>query len=161
MLSKEKFLAAFGTVFEHSPWIAEQAYDAGIASEHDDIDMLHAVLARIVHNAPYQAQQDLIENHPALAAPLPEGDMHDSSRNEQAGAGLASLSSSQREEFDRLNAAYQKKFGFVFILAVEGLQADVILDNFKRRMADGTAAGERAEALTQIIKIARLRMGRL
>lgn len=160
-LTGAEFVASFGAVFEHAPWVAKRAFAAGITPACDEIDELHALFATVVAAADDNEKDELIANHPALAAAVPAGASHANSRGEQARAGLAALDASGRARFAKLNRQYREKFGFVFILAVEGLDAATILATFERRLATGTAASERAEALAQIVRIARLRMGRL
>ena len=60
-------------------------------------------------------------------------------------------------EFKNLNNKYKKKFGFPFILAVKGKDKVEILDEFKKRILNNKN-DEFDEALTQVIKIANLRL---
>ncbi|MBC7444503.1 MAG: hydantoinase/carbamoylase family amidase, partial [Polaromonas sp.] len=84
------------------------------------------------------------------------------STSEQASAGLDGCTPGELAQLDQLNADYQAKFGFPFILAVRGprglgLSRPEILATFARRL-DNPADFERAEALRQIHRIAELRL---
>ena len=79
------------------------------------------------------------------------------SRREQGGLGLDRLSDAEYDRFERLNAAYAKRFGFPFIVCVRRHTRDSILDRFERRLGNSPDA-ERATALAEIGLIARLRL---
>ena len=85
------------------------------------------------------------------------GDLTESSRSEQRGAGLDRCSPEEFARLTALNDAYQAKFGFPFILAVKGHTRASILANLAARLPN-EAADERAEALRQIDRIARFRL---
>ena len=79
------------------------------------------------------------------------------STKEQGSAGLDRLTPQELARFTELNDAYKAKFGFPFIMAVKGATKDDILGAFERRIGHGPDE-EFAEALTQIEKIALLRL---
>ena len=151
----------FGKIFEHSPWVAERAWDNGLGEEEDSVEALHSLLSGVVGVAKRQEQMQLVANHPQLAVPVPAGEANEASRDEQARAGLDSLDEAGRDRFAELNAAYLAKFGFPFILAVEGLQSDDILERFERRVSSDDRGEELQAALDEVIKIARLRLERM
>jgi 2-oxo-4-hydroxy-4-carboxy-5-ureidoimidazoline decarboxylase len=160
-MSREAFVAQFGGVYEHSPWIAEAAYDAGLSAEHNTLaglaDAMEAVLAR----AGREAKLALIRAHPDLTGRAAiAGDLTAASRAEQTGAGLDRCTPAEYARFQAFNAEYKRKFGFPFILAVAGLSRQEILTAFERRIGD-TAQAEFDEALRQIDRIARLRLAGL
>ncbi|MDJ0936636.1 MAG: 2-oxo-4-hydroxy-4-carboxy-5-ureidoimidazoline decarboxylase, partial [Kiloniellales bacterium] len=66
-LSRGDFVAAFGGIFEHSPWIAEAAFDAGLPAEADRAAGLHRALCAVLRIAPRDRQEALIDAHPDLA----------------------------------------------------------------------------------------------
>ena len=66
-LDRAGFLQVQGRVYEHSPWIAEALWSAGLKQEHDQIDALHRDLAAIVDAAPRERQLALLNAHPDLA----------------------------------------------------------------------------------------------
>ncbi len=157
-MPRADFVARFGHVFEHSPWIAEAAYDAGLHAETFTAEGLHCALCRVLRAAPVARKRALIEAHPDLAGRLARaGTLTADSTKEQASAGLNRLDAADYERFTRLNTAYKEKFGFPFIVAVKGLTKDDILAAFTRRLGNDPEA-EQAEALAQIEKIALLRL---
>ena len=40
-LSREDFVKAFADIYEHSPWVAEKAYELGLDASVDQIETLH------------------------------------------------------------------------------------------------------------------------
>ncbi|NHN78109.1 2-oxo-4-hydroxy-4-carboxy-5-ureidoimidazoline decarboxylase [Azotobacter chroococcum] len=157
-LSREAFIETFGGVYEHSPWIAETVFAQGIGSEDDDIERLHARLAQVVRTAPRAAQLALIQAHPDLAGKAAvRGELSAASTAEQAGAGIQDCTPEEFERFERFNAAYQARFGFVFIMAVKGSNRQQILAAFEERL-NHTPEQEFARALAEIDKIALFRL---
>ncbi len=156
-MEKEAFVARFGGVFEHSPWVAEDAYasvsDATLSAESVALAMNTAF--RAVEHARRLA---VLRAHPDLAGKLAiAGELTEDSRKEQAGAGLDRLSADEHARFSALNAAYVEKFDFPFIIAVKGLGKDDILAAFETRI-DNTIEAEFETACRQVERIARLRL---
>ncbi len=157
-LDRAAFLARFAAVWEHSPWIAEGAFDRGLGATEDTAEGLHAAMVAVMRAAADPAKLALIRAHPDLAGKLAAaGRLTAESTGEQASAGLDRLTDAERAEFMRLNEAYQARFGFPFILAVKGRSKDEIRDAFIARLRNDPAA-EFAEALRQIERIALLRL---
>lgn len=157
-LSREAFVETFGGVYEHSPWIAETLFAQGISAADDDIERLHARLAQVVRSAPRAAQLALIQAHPDLAGKAAvRGELSAASTAEQAGAGIQDCTAEEFERFNRLNAAYKTRFGFVFIMAVKGSDRQQILAAFEERL-NHTPEQEFARALAEIDKIALFRL---
>ena len=157
-LPRADFVARYGGVFEHSAWVAEGAFDAGLGADADTAGGLHAAMTAIVRAAPHDRLLALINAHPDLAGRLARaGRLTADSTKEQASAGLDHLTDDERARFERLNDAYKAKFGFPFIMAVKGASKTQIMDAFERRLQHD-AAQEFATALEQIEKIARLRL---
>ncbi len=148
-MTKDEFVTRYGGIYEHSPWVAEKAWGkrGTIASK----------MARFVDESGHDAQLALLRVHPDLGGKLA---MTDASTSEQASAGLDQCSPAEYSEFIALNDAYKAKFGFPFILAVRGLRRTDILDNFRARVHSDPKT-EFTEALTQVHKIARLRLDAL
>lgn len=156
--SRAAFVARFGGVWEHSPWIAEGTFDAGLTAAQDTADGLHAAMTVVMRAADEPAKLALIRAHPDLAGKLAAaGRLTAESTGEQASAGLDRLTDAERAEFTRLNDAYKARFGFPFILAVKGKTKGEIRNAFLARL-ENDAAAEFAEALTQIERIALLRL---
>lgn len=145
------FVASLGWIFEDSPWVAERAWErrpfAGLGE-------LHAAMTTAVAAASLEEQLALLRAHPDLGT---RARMSDASAGEQAGAGLDRLTPDQFERLRRLNAAYRRKFGYPFLLAVKDSDAHHILDALERRLAGGHEE-ELAEALRQVYRIAQFRL---
>ncbi|WP_346796193.1 2-oxo-4-hydroxy-4-carboxy-5-ureidoimidazoline decarboxylase [Halomonas sp. Bachu 37] len=157
-LDREQFLAHYGDIFEHSPWVAEQAWEQGLTSEHDYPDSLAETMGKCLQQADTEQQIAVIRAHPDLAGKAAiSGDLTRDSASEQAGAGLDQCTPQEFKTFERLNQAYKEKFGFPFVIAVKGLDRHVILAEFERRLGNDLST-ERRTAVEQIIKIARLRL---
>ncbi|OWV76607.1 OHCU decarboxylase [Rhizobium sp. R339] len=158
MLPREDFVSRFGGVFEHSPFIAERAYDAGSVKEPLTASTVHAALAAAFRAASLEERLGVLRAHPDLAGRLAiAGKLTADSRKEQAGAGLDRLSPAEHARFTELNSAYVEKFGFPFIIAVTGLGKDDILSAFEKRIGNGRDE-ELATAAAQVERIALLRL---
>ena len=160
-LSRADFVARFGHVFEHSPWIPEAAFDAGLPEDANTAEGLQKALCTVLRAASDDRKRALIDAHPDLAGRLARsGTLTADSTKEQASAGLDQLSEDEYERFTALNTAYRDKFGIPFIFAVKGRTKDEILEAFERRIANDVPS-ELAEALVQIEQIALLRLKEL
>ena len=149
------FVAAFGGVFEHSPWVAERAW---AQRPFDDVEGLHRSMVQAMEAATPAEQLALIRAHPQLAGKAANrGELTAASSREQQGAGLDQCTPQEYERLHALNAAYEDKFGFPFILAVRGHTRVTILEAMERRLSHGVQE-EHAEALRQIARIARFRL---
>jgi OHCU decarboxylase len=154
-LSREEFVERLGPVYEHSPWVAEEAYGA---RPFDGIDGLHGAMVRAVEAAPEGRRMALILAHPDLAGRAAmAGELTLASKSEQASAGLDALSPREYREFHRLNDAYKEKFGFPLIFAVREHSKETILAGAERRL-EHSRSEEIETALAEISKIARLRL---
>ncbi len=159
------FVARYGGIYEHSPWVAEAVYDAarrhgggGQADLAADPEVLHAAMAAVVEAAGRDAQLALLRAHPDLAGRLAlAGDLTAASSAEQAGAGLDHCNPEELARFQDLNARYTARFGFPFILAVKGKTRAEILAAFEARVGNDLET-EFATALEQVHRIALLRL---
>jgi OHCU decarboxylase len=88
------------------------------------------------------------------------GELTADSTKEQAGAGLTQCSPEEFARLTALNAAYNAKFGFPFILAVKSHDRASVLREFARRVANDRAT-ESEEALAQVSRITRFRLDAL
>jgi 2-oxo-4-hydroxy-4-carboxy-5-ureidoimidazoline decarboxylase len=157
-LDRAEFVATYGHVFEHSPWIAEVAWDAGLPDDADTADGLHRALCAALAPAAAERKLGLIQAHPDLAGKLAQaGRLTAESTSEQASAGLDQLTDQESATFTHLNDAYQARFGFPFIIAVKGLSKAEIQAAFERRLNNDRDT-ELATALTQVERIALLRL---
>lgn len=151
----EAFVATLAGIFEHSPWVPERvAARRPFAS----VAALHAAMCDAVARASRDEQLALIRAHPQLAGKAAmRGELTESSRSEQRGAGLDQCSAEEYTQLHALNDAYEQRFGFPFILAVRGHTRSSILANLAARL-DHSREAELAEALRQIERIAALRL---
>jgi OHCU decarboxylase len=157
-LSKPLFMTRFGGIFEHSPWVAEQAYSHGLGAAADTVSGLHAAMVTAMREGTTVEKLALIRAHPDLAGRLAlAGRLTAESTGEQASAGLDRLSSEELARFTALNEAYMARFGFPFIVAVRGRTKAEIIESFEMRLQNEPDQ-EFDEALTQIGRIARFRI---
>jgi 2-oxo-4-hydroxy-4-carboxy-5-ureidoimidazoline decarboxylase len=154
-LDRKRFAELFGGVFEHAPWVAERAFDAG---PFRSIEALHGAMVDAMRCAPRERQLALIRAHPDLAGRgAIAGALTPASSAEQTSAGLDQCTPAEFARFRQLNASYQEKFRFPFILAVKGRTRAEILAAFEQHL-DNSPEAEFDEALNQIARIARLRL---
>jgi OHCU decarboxylase len=153
-MDRDAFVAAYGGIFEHSPWIAEGAWALELGPAHDTAEGLHNALTRIFRAAQEDCRLAVLTAHPDLAGKLAQARrLTEASTAEQASAGLDALTDAERAEFTRLNDAYTAKFGFPFIIAVRDNTKASILAAFQRRLENDRAT-EFAEACAQVERIA-------
>jgi chitin deacetylase len=153
-MDRDAFVAKFGGIFEHSPWIAERAWEGELGPAHDNAAGLHAALSAVFRAASPSERMGVLTAHPDLAGKLAAARrLTAESTAEQASAGLDALTDGEREEFGRLNAAYVARHGFPFIIAVRDHGKAGILSAFGRRIGQDTDA-EFAEACAQVERIA-------
>lgn len=148
---RARFVGAIGGIFEHSPWVAERAWERRPFAS---VDKLHDVMMLEVTRAPRHEQLALLRAHPDLGT---RARMSDSSTAEQSGAGLDRMVPAEFERLQRLNAAYSLKFGFPFLFAVKGSTANQILEALEERLP-ATPDAELVEALRQVSRIAQFRL---
>lgn len=149
------FMARYGQVYEHSPWIAREVY-ARKGGDFMSLLALDQAFREVISGASSQQKMALLRAHPELACAEREG-LTEASRAEQSGAGLDRCSPAELAEFERLNKAYRERFGFPFIIAVAGLDRATILERFRARLDRGPI-DERREALEQVCRIGRIRL---
>jgi beta-ureidopropionase / N-carbamoyl-L-amino-acid hydrolase len=153
-------LAMLDGVYEHSPWIAEHALArrpfASTAA------LKHAMTV-VLRDAGLDAQVKLVRAHPELAGKaMVDQSLTAESSNEQSKAGLTHCTAQEFAQIQKLNADYNAKFGWPFILAVRGprglgLSKQQIIDTFERRL-QGHPEFELQECLRQIHRIAEMRL---
>jgi OHCU decarboxylase len=157
-LDRDAFVAAFGGVFEDSPWIARAAWNHG---PHRSVAALLAAMTDAVRTAPHDARLALIRAHPELAGRAAiAGTLTAESAREQAAAGLARLTPAQHARLLAATAAYRERFGFPFVVCAREHSADSIIANAEARLAHDPADEERT-ALDEIAKIGALRLADL
>jgi OHCU decarboxylase len=157
------FVATLHGVYEHSPWIPARAVRLAPFA---NLTALKQALHGVVTSAAQEEQLQLIRAHPELAGKAAiAGQLTTESSGEQAKAGLHLCSPEEFSSLQQLNADYNAKFGFPFILAVKGatgkgLTRQQIIATFTRRLRH-QPQDEMREALRQIGRIAELRLNDL
>src|SRR2546430_9777564 len=154
-LDQEAFVAALGSLFESSPWIAAKAW---CGRPFESIAHLHRALCDVMYHASTEQQVALIRGPPDLVGKAAlAGTLTPESTREQASAGLDHLSSEEIATFMRLNQAYKDRFGFPFVICARENKKDSILAGFTRRL-DNSRAEEIATAVGELAKISALRL---
>ncbi len=154
-LEPSEFISRFGDVYEHSPWIARDAFDR---RPFPSVTALHAAMQGSVAKASDEDQMALLRAHPDLAGKAAvAGDLTADSSVEQASAGLDRLTATEMVRFQSYNEAYRAKFDFPFIMAVRGADKARILAGFEGRLNNDRAV-EMARALAEVAKIAWMRL---
>ena len=157
-MTRDRFVERFGSIFEHSHWIAERAFDLELGPAHDSAAGLHNALARVFRSASRAERLGVLNAHPDLAGKLAAAmRLTADSTAEQASAALDALTDEERASFQRLNAEYVAKHGFPFIIAVRDNTKATILAAFAQRIGNDTET-EFATACRQVERIAELRL---
>jgi N-carbamoyl-L-amino-acid hydrolase len=147
-------------VYEHSPWIGQAAL---AQRPFRSLAHLKHAMARVVADAGRDAQLTLLRAHPELAGKaMVSNTLTAESTHEQGKAGLSDCTPEEFAKIQKLNADYNARFGFPFILAVRGprgtgLTRQEIIETFERRL-DSPADFELAEGLRNVHRIAELRL---
>lgn len=158
-LTLEQFVARFGGVFEHSPWVAERAWQARPFAS---LENLCQIMAKKVQAAAPAEQLALIRAHPELAGrEAMGGKLTVDSSSEQGRLGFMNLDRSHFERLAELNRRYRQRFGFPCIVALK-LHANraSVMAEMRRRLGN-TPRAERTAALQQIGHIARGRLDKI
>ena len=172
-LDRTAFVARFGGIYEHSPWVAEQTVDrgavpnflseqgrdsAGELRSREEAHRLGAAMASTLAAATDAEKLALVLAHPDLVGNAAlAGKLTDESTTEQSSAGLDQCTPEELERFQSANGAYRTRFEFPFIMAVRGADRHSILEAFERRLQNEKQA-EFETALIEIDRIALLRL---
>ncbi len=152
-MDRETFVKKFGGIYEHSPWIAERAYDLELCPVHDTATGLASAMARVFRSASEKERLGVLTAHPDLAGKLAAAKrLTTESTAEQASAGLDALTDAERAAFTEMNEKYVQKHGFPFIIAVRDNDKASILSAFKQRI-DNDRDTEFATACAQVERI--------
>lgn len=155
-MTREAFLARFGSVFENRPDLVEAVWV--LNPDTSSAAALHAGFVAVLRGLRGEALTDFLNGHPDLASSFLDHDgLSPDSAKEQGSAGLDALDAAARLRFLALNRAYRARFGIPFIMAVRDRGAAEILAAFEARLGNDAAA-ERAEAVRQIERILLLRL---
>jgi 2-oxo-4-hydroxy-4-carboxy-5-ureidoimidazoline decarboxylase len=155
---KDDFVAALANIFEHSPWIAEQAASSRPFA---GVKPLFAAMKAAVDRAPPELRLALIKAHPDLANKTQRAaGLTAESSDEQDSVGLDRLSDAEYQAFERVNNAYRTKFEFPYIVCVRRHTRDSILRDFERRLPNDSET-ETQKSIEEISRIAALRLDAL
>ena len=153
-------LQQLGGLYEHSPWIAEQALQR---RPFVSLAQFKHAMAQVVTAASREAQLALVRAHPELAGrAMVSQALTAESTGEQSRAGLSECSPQEFERLQQLNSAYNERFGHPFIVAVrgprgDGLSRQQIIATFERRLHNPVNT-ELCECLRNIHRIAEIRL---
>jgi 2-oxo-4-hydroxy-4-carboxy-5-ureidoimidazoline decarboxylase len=150
-MEQAAFTCALGWIFEHSPWVAEDAWPRRPFS---DAEELLAAMTGAVRLAGREKQLALIRAHPDLGT---RAKLSSASAGEQTGAGLDQLTADELDRLRSWNAAYTVRFGFPFLFAVKGATKYDILRALEQRLGEDPER-EFQTALAQIERIAWFRL---
>lgn len=154
-MNQRGFTTALGFAFELSPWVVERAWsERPFAS----VEAMHDAMMDVLRAASTADKLTLIRAHPELAGKAAIAkQLTAESTAEQASAGLDRLTPEEFARFHQLNAAYNARFGFPFIICVRLNDKASILAAMQVRLSNDEAA-EITEAITQIGLISKLRL---
>ena len=159
-LPRAQAAALLQGLYEHSDWIAEQALDARPFAS---AAALKHAMVQVLQRAGRDAQVALVRAHPELAGKaMVSKSLTAESTHEQSKAGLTDCTPEEFAHIQKLNADYNAKFGFPFVLAVRGprgagLNRQQIIDTFERRLHNHPDY-ELAECLRNIHRIVEIRL---
>ena len=156
----EAFVALLDGTYEHSPWVVQRACDRRPFAS---LAHLKRALVEVVRGAGRETQIALIRAHPELAGKaMVSQALTDESSGEQSRSGLTHCTPEELAKIQQLNADYNAKFGWPFILAVRGprglgLSRQQIIAVFERRLANQPDF-ELAECLRNIHRVVEIRL---
>jgi len=141
-----------------SRWIARMLQERPFRSaEH----LLTAAEAAWSH-ATAEDWQEAFDHHPRIGEPGPlsavSAEATSWSADEQARAATANPD--VRQELARANSAYERRFGRIYIVCAAGLEAEEILADLRRRLANAPDVEQRIAAAEQA-RITALRLRKL
>lgn len=153
-VSRHTFLKTCEPLLEHCHWVLPVLADARPFMSIADIQNK---LAFVINGAPVVLQKQALQQHPKLGVGKAEPGF---SQSEQEQAGLSHLTESEHELFQQLNADYEHKMGYPFVVAVAGLNKTQILEIMQTRL-DQSEESEWLVSLDELIKIAQIRVTKL
>ena len=156
----DEFVVRLAGVYEHSPWVAERGF---AKRPFTTLTHLKRALVETVGESTREQRLALLRAHPELAGKaMVARALTTESTHEQGKAGLSQCTPEELATIQRLNAGYNEKFGFPFMLAVRGPRGDgldrtQIIATFARRL-DNHPDFEFEEALRNVHRVAELRL---
>ena len=141
-MTYDRFVSCYGAVFENSQWIAEQAFEMELGPAHDSATGLHHAMVRAFRTGDDAARLEVLKRY---------------SITEQLSAAFGDLTDKERDLFAGLCRQYRGKFGFPFIIAMQGYDKASVLSTLQYRLAN-TQMEETQEAYKQLEQIAEFRL---
>ncbi|MBY0612821.1 MAG: 2-oxo-4-hydroxy-4-carboxy-5-ureidoimidazoline decarboxylase [Beijerinckiaceae bacterium] len=157
--SREAFVARLGELYEHSPWIAERAWEQ---RPFRHLRHLHDCMQSVVEAASQDEKIALFRAHPELAGKEAlDGTLTAASSGEQGRLGIDRLSGADLDWLSRMNRAYRDRHGFPCIVALRRhASRQTVFSEIQARTEQGTEA-EIAAAIEQIGIITRGRLAEM
>jgi 2-oxo-4-hydroxy-4-carboxy--5-ureidoimidazoline (OHCU) decarboxylase len=124
-------------------------------------DLLSKV-SQVIFSLSEEGQIEIINAHPRLGAPKESLSEH--SFKEQGYANAPQETPEQlaiRKELNDLNDAYEKQFGFKFMIFVNGRNFQQIIPVLKERLARNDRKADQKSALQDFVLIANSRLNKL
>lgn len=153
-LGSGEYEAVLAPVFEHAGWVAQAVREQ---RPFTSLTALHAALLAALRDAGAGSVLAFLRGHPSLSPRSLRGKLTAESTAEQTAAGIDRLDADTEASLERMNEAYEAKFGMPFILAVRHASLATLLASFTRRLAASPEA-EREEALQEIAAITWMRL---
>lgn len=156
-MPRPEFVKTFGSIVEHSPWVAEQLWVNHRPFK--SVETLHRAIINIVQVAGAQAWLEVLRQHPELSGKeAEEGTLTNFSMTEQNGLGLNSLPKEDFLKIRDFNRRYREKFGFPFVVCVRLLKNRDELYAAQESRFNNTPETELRKGIEQVYEIARLRL---
>lgn len=163
-VSPPVFAATMAPLFEGAPRFLGRLASA---RPFGSLDELFERARQIAHAMPAAEQLELIDAHPRLGA-LPQSvstlsfveQGYDQEAAHRATHGAEADLDRVAEELDRLNTAYEARFGFRYCVFVDGRSRAALVPGLAAAL-DGDHVAEIARGLDAVIDIARDRAARL
>lgn len=154
-MDRETFIATLGALVEHSPWVAERAWELRPFGSRERLQLAFEAAIR---TASPELRMEVLRSHPVLAGREADGrELTESSASEQRAAKLDRLSPADLAALHALNRGYRERFGFPFISCVREHSVVSLLAwgtaRLQRELED-----EAATALAEVGKIVGLRL---
>ena len=155
-LSSKEFIKNFNNIFEKTSSIAiSSEKKRPFNNKNDIID----VFINEFDDLDIDSKKNILLNHPDLGIKLKiTNDLTEMSKKEQRNVGLDRCTEEEFLLFNRMNEEYKLKFSIPFIFAVKGANKSIIIDEFKRRLANKDIDLEITESIKQVKKIAKFRL---
>jgi len=155
-----EFVATVGPLFEQAPGFL---YRLAAARPFGSRAALFAGAREIAHSMPEPLQLDLVDAHPRLGAPpasVSAMSFREQGYDREAAANLADEAARERDrvaaELDRLNQAYEARFGFRYCVFVAGRSRAELLPDMAASL-DRERDSELHRALDAVVDIAEAR----